>query len=262
MDCPKCHKKNMGKDHKCNAPKVIQIEQCPEVVTFHTVEVPASVPEEDLPPTNGKHHNTVVRYLSSGNVYLYSSDGIPVRLTPEESRDFNRFTNASLGTIKGSTNAGQVFAENDGTGSLNGWDSLSARVADLENKEMPMTFQWVGLGFDMSAVIYRYGNLVIVINPSTVGANLSSSTAGQEIPLTEAIPEGFRPVNEGTINSTYQDADADSTQFHSGVSWAVHADGSMGLRYKTSVSSPHSVRVAVLGVWVTGDDWPSEDASA
>lgn len=42
----------------------------------------------------------------------------------------NTFTNSSEGTIKGSTNVGQVFAESDGTGSVNGWDTLSSTVAD------------------------------------------------------------------------------------------------------------------------------------
>lgn len=42
----------------------------------------------------------------------------------------NQFTNSSLGTIKGSTTGGQVFAENDGTGSVNGWDTLTSTVAD------------------------------------------------------------------------------------------------------------------------------------
>ena len=41
----------------------------------------------------------------------------------------NTFTNSSEGTIKGSTNVGQVFAENDGTGSVNGWDNLSNAVS-------------------------------------------------------------------------------------------------------------------------------------
>lgn len=42
----------------------------------------------------------------------------------------NTFTNSSEGVIKGSTNVGQVFAESDGTGSVNGWDALSSAVAD------------------------------------------------------------------------------------------------------------------------------------
>lgn len=41
----------------------------------------------------------------------------------------NPFTNTSEGVIKGSTNIGQVFAESDGTGSVNGWDALSGTVA-------------------------------------------------------------------------------------------------------------------------------------
>ena len=40
------------------------------------------------------------------------------------------FTNDTEGVIKGSTTVGQVYAESNGTGSVNGWDSLSADVAD------------------------------------------------------------------------------------------------------------------------------------
>lgn len=46
----------------------------------------------------------------------------------------NTFTNASEGVIKGSTTAGQVFAESDGTGSVNGWDTLTSTVADNTSK--------------------------------------------------------------------------------------------------------------------------------
>lgn len=40
------------------------------------------------------------------------------------------FTNSTEGVIKGSTTVGQVYAESNGTGSVNGWDALSAAVAD------------------------------------------------------------------------------------------------------------------------------------
>jgi len=46
----------------------------------------------------------------------------------------NTFTNSSEGTIKGSTNTGQVFAESDGTGSVNGWDTLTNTVGDHTSK--------------------------------------------------------------------------------------------------------------------------------
>lgn len=44
--------------------------------------------------------------------------------------DVSTFTNSSEGLIMGSTTPGQVYAESNGTGSVNGWDTLSANVAD------------------------------------------------------------------------------------------------------------------------------------
>lgn len=46
--------------------------------------------------------------------------------------EIDPFTNTKAGTIKGATGEGQVFAENDGTGSVNGWDALKSRVSTLE----------------------------------------------------------------------------------------------------------------------------------
>ena len=43
------------------------------------------------------------------------------------------FTNDSLGTIKGSDKEGQVHAETDGTGSVNGWDALKDRMFNAES---------------------------------------------------------------------------------------------------------------------------------
>lgn len=43
------------------------------------------------------------------------------------------FTNSSEGVIKGSTATGQVFAENDGTGSVNGWDALNTTVSGKQD---------------------------------------------------------------------------------------------------------------------------------
>lgn len=43
------------------------------------------------------------------------------------------FTNSTEGIIKGSTNTGQVFAESDGTGSVNGWDTLTNAVSGKQD---------------------------------------------------------------------------------------------------------------------------------
>lgn len=44
------------------------------------------------------------------------------------------FTNTSAGLIKGSTADGQVFAEVDGTGSINGWDAVKAHADTYGSK--------------------------------------------------------------------------------------------------------------------------------
>lgn len=49
------------------------------------------------------------------------------------------FTNATEGTIKGSTTVGQVYAESNGTGSVNGWDALSAAVTDNTANKLNIT---------------------------------------------------------------------------------------------------------------------------
>lgn len=46
----------------------------------------------------------------------------------------NQFTNSAAGIIKGSTSAGQVAAEADGTGTVNGWSTLSGTVSDNTSK--------------------------------------------------------------------------------------------------------------------------------
>lgn len=66
-------------------------------------------------------NNKVWTYYSNDDTWHAASNTTQVTI--------NTFTNSSEGTIKGSTNIGQVFAENDGTGSVNGWDTLSANVS-------------------------------------------------------------------------------------------------------------------------------------
>ena len=67
-------------------------------------------------------NNKVWTYYANDNTWHPASNSAQVNI--------NTFTNTSEGTILGSTNVGQVFAEPDGTGSVNGWDALSAQVSD------------------------------------------------------------------------------------------------------------------------------------
>ena len=65
----------------------------------------------------------------------------------------SQWTNAAQGTVLGSINDGQIYAENDGTGSVNGWDTLKGRVTTLESNAVTisMTNTDPGEGSPLSA---------------------------------------------------------------------------------------------------------------
>ena len=53
----------------------------PEYVLLRKTPVPASLGDEtDVPVEIGKYCNVILEYEKSGNVYLYSSDGIPTKV--------------------------------------------------------------------------------------------------------------------------------------------------------------------------------------
>lgn len=51
----------------------------------------------------------------------------------------SQWTNSALGTVLGSSTDGQIFAETNGTGSVNGWDTLKGRVSTLENNAVSIS---------------------------------------------------------------------------------------------------------------------------
>ena len=73
---PKC-------DGKCGiSPAVLQINNPSECVIFHKVDVPASMGDSTTnPPKTGAYKNVLLYYEADQTSWLYSSDGIPVRLT-------------------------------------------------------------------------------------------------------------------------------------------------------------------------------------
>lgn len=65
----------------------------------------------------------------------------------------SQWTNSALGTVIGSSTDGQIFAETNGTGSVNGWDTLKGRVTTLESNQVSisMTDTDPGEGAPLSA---------------------------------------------------------------------------------------------------------------
>ena len=81
-------------------------------------------------------NNKYWTYFENTSLWYHGSADIEASIAP--------FTNSSDGTIKGSTNTGQVFAENDGTGSVNGWDDLSSAVSNNTNNKLATANLTVG----------------------------------------------------------------------------------------------------------------------
>lgn len=78
---------NCGKP-KCNgecglSPAVLQINNR-ECVLFSKVSIPASMGDETtIPPAPGKYKNTLLYYEATHTSYLYTSEGIPTRISAD-----------------------------------------------------------------------------------------------------------------------------------------------------------------------------------
>ena len=61
----------------------------PNALIFKKVVIPASVADDRVnPPKNGDYCNMLVEYAASGNVYIFSSDGIPTMISVD-TKDIN-----------------------------------------------------------------------------------------------------------------------------------------------------------------------------
>lgn len=83
----------------------------------------SAYPNAPNPPLDG----TVV--IDSEKDLFYQWVGGSSQWIKLSGQQIGMFTNSTLGTIKGSTTEGQIAAEADGTGSLNGYDALKSGVA-------------------------------------------------------------------------------------------------------------------------------------
>ena len=119
-------------------------------------------------------NNKVWTYYSNTSAWYAASNTSQVII--------NAFTNNSEGTIKGSTNVGQIFAENDGTGSVNGWDNLSnavstntSDIASLQNTTPVITMTDTDPGEDSPLAannfVAVYGGDPIILDYSTTEIN-------------------------------------------------------------------------------------------
>ena len=97
----------------------------------------------------------------------------------------SQFTNSSLGTIQGSTADGQIYAESNGTGSVNGWTALKNRVTNVEQNKAPKDLASDSNPGLLSASLYTKLN-----NLGLANANTSGLISGSQYTKIESVQNG------------------------------------------------------------------------
>ena len=101
MGCKECGKPKCNGECGCKSPKVLQINNPAEYITFHKVSIPAAMGDSMTnPPKIGAYRNALVYYEADHTSWMYSTDGIPTKLT-NGLTDYNEAVN--LPQINGHT---------------------------------------------------------------------------------------------------------------------------------------------------------------
>ena len=84
MTCETCGDKKPKNDSPSFTKATVEILNPKELALFRKVTVPASMGDDtDNPPRVGKYCNVILYYEANNQAYIYSSDGIPTRITED-----------------------------------------------------------------------------------------------------------------------------------------------------------------------------------
>lgn len=184
MTCTKCGEKP---EKSCGAfPKaVIEIDNPEKIVLLRKVMVPASMGDESaFPPAIGKYHNVLLEYEASGGIYLYSSDGIPTKLSSDTTE------------LQAQLNALRVRVGEEEVARAGADTTLSNRITSLDNSLA--TVAKTGSYNDLSnKPTIGNGTLTIKKNGSNVGTFTANATANKNIDI--SVPTKTSDlVNDGS----------------------------------------------------------------
>lgn len=110
------------------------------------------------------------------------------------------FTNSSEGTILGSTNTGQIYAESDGTGSVNGWDTLTGNVSTNAGNISSLQTSVAGKQDSLTA------GTGISLNGATISVDTTTIAQKSEIPvitMTDTDPGEGVPLAANNFIAVY-----------------------------------------------------------
>lgn len=138
--------------------------------------------------------------VTNGKVWTYYTNDTTWHSTTNTTQvTINTFTNSSEGTIKGSTNVGQIFAEADGTGSVNGWDALNDAV---ENNSSDISDLQTAVDGKQDKLIAG-ANINIAADGKTISATDTTYTAGNAIDITNGeISADIHPADFFTASDS------------------------------------------------------------
>ena len=86
MACKSCGEKKTPKDNCSFTKAVVEINNPETLTLLRKVVVPASLGDDETYPASvGKYKNVILYYEANDQVYLYSSDGIPTKITVDVS---------------------------------------------------------------------------------------------------------------------------------------------------------------------------------
>lgn len=144
-------------------------------------------------------NNKVWTYYSNDDTWYAASNTTQVTV--------NTFTNSSEGTILGSTNVGQIFAENDGTGSVNGWDALSGTVSTNTSNITSLQTAMAGKQDKLTA-----GANITISPTNVISASGTEYTAGNAITIeNDTINADIYPADFFTNEATDTDTGSNIT---------------------------------------------------
>lgn len=126
-------------------------------------------------------NSKVWTYYSNDTTWYASSSSSQVTVSP--------FTNNSAGIILGSTSTGQVFAESNGTGSVNGWDTLSGAVStnssDISDIQLAISGKLIADPVGVGSTVSTPSNVAYVgtnniIDGAVTAAKIDSTSLGYQ----------------------------------------------------------------------------------
>lgn len=132
MGC-NCGKPKCDGQCGCKSPKVLQINNPAEYITFHKVSIPAAMGDSTTnPPKIGAYRNALVYYEADHTSWMYSTDGITTKLT-NGLTDYNEAVN--LPQINGHTLIGNQSSSDLGLqGELTAGNGIDLNGTEIKAK--------------------------------------------------------------------------------------------------------------------------------